>query len=256
MTVLRAGILILLTTLFGSGLVLAADTTPPTVPGQPREGTTINRDEDYDADGRYMVFWSTSVDRESGVTSYEVQEQTGASGPWIRVATSRTPRISVSGRRHGLRYAYRVRAQNRARLWSDWSPPSNGILVDLTPPTAVTVSDDGATMTSTTTLHAGWTASSDAESGIAGYEYVIRQDSTAGPIIKDWTSAGLTTEVTRTTLQLSSGSIYYIGVRAKNRAGLFSKPSYSDGILVQPLDTTPPKVVIVYPKDGALFGAH
>lgn len=103
----------------------------------------------------------------------------------------------------------------------------------------MTVSDDGATTDSTTTLHATWTASSDPGSGIAEYQYLIRQDSTDGLILVHWTSTGMATEVSRTDLSLISGKTYYVGVRAKNRDGLYGAIAYSDGITVLARDTPP-----------------
>jgi len=147
-----------------------------------------------------------------------------------------------------------VRAKNGAGLWGAWSATSDGILVDKTAPSAVTVTDDGATTSSTTQLHAVWTASSDAQSGIAGYEYLIRQDSTSGTILVNWTSTGTTTSVTKTGLSLVAGKTYYFGVRAKNGAGLYSTTAYSNGILVQAGDTTPPTLTFTSPVDQAIIG--
>lgn len=120
---------------------------------------------------------------------------------------------------------------------------------DTTPPAPVVVTDDGATTTSTTSLHATWTASSDAESGLLRYEYLIRQDRTSGPIIVNWTSAGLVTEGTRTGLSLLPGRAYYIGVRAKNGAGLYAGTRYSNGITTA--DTTPPSGTITIDAGAA-----
>ena len=103
----------------------------------------------------------------------------------------------------------------------------------------MTVSDDGAATDSTTTLHATWTASSDQGSGIAEYQYLIRQDSTDGLILVDWTSTGMATEVSRTDLSLLSGATYFIGVRAKNRDGLYGPIAYSNGVTVLARDIPP-----------------
>ena len=225
--------------LFHAAVALAADTTPPSAPGQPREGSLFS-DEDYDADGTYPISWAAAFDRKSGIAAYALQEQVGATGTWTTLSDTITSRhFTVEDRRHNTQYFYRVRAKNGAGLWGPWSVSSDGILVDQTAPSPVTVTDDGATTSSTTTLHATWTASSDDESGISLYRYLIRQDSTSGAIIVKWTSVGLATEVTRTDLHLTDGTSYYIGVQAKNGAGLRSSTRYSDGILVR-VDTEPP----------------
>src|SRR3989338_6921901 len=107
---------------------------------------------------------------------------------------------------------------------------------DTTPPPTPVVTDDGTYTTVTTSLHATWT-SSDAESGIVEYQYLIRQDSTTGTIIVGWTSTGTTASVTRTGLSLLQGKLYYVQVKAKNGAVLWSLVGSSKGIRV---DTTAP----------------
>jgi chitodextrinase len=208
--------------------------------GVPDGGSENVPDVDYDSDGAYTVFWAAASDPQSGIKVYLLQEQAGASGKWRTLtSTLRATRFSVSGRLDKGRYFYQVRAQNTAGLWGPFSPPSDGVLVDTTAPTPVTVTDDGATSFSTTTLHATWSAADDPESGVMQYDYLIRQDSTTGTITVNWTSVGLATEVTRAGLRLVLGKKYFFGVRAKNRAGLSSSVRYSDGIIVQP-DPTPP----------------
>jgi hypothetical protein len=223
----------------GSSNGIKVDASAPSAPGLPKEGSSTT-DLDYDGDGAYTIYWSASTDAESGISAYQVQERIGTTGTWTTLTSSvTTTSYAVSSRVHNTRYFYQVRAKNGAGLWGSWSATSDGILVDKTAPSAVTVTDDGVTTFSTTQLHARWTASNDAESGISDYEYLIRQDSTTGTIIVNWTSAGLVTEWTRTGLSLTIGKTYYIGVRAKNGSALYSAAAYSDGITVQ-ADTTPP----------------
>lgn len=238
----------------GSSNGIKVDTTAPGAPGLPKEGSS-STDYDYDGDGSYTVYWSAASDAESGINYYEVQEQNVTDGsPWTTLISNRaSTNYSVSGRVDKKKYIYRVRAQNKAGLWGNWSSTSDGILIDKTVPTIpASVTDDGATTTSTTTLHATWTASSDAESGILLYDYIIRQDSTTGPTIVNYTSVGLATEVTRTGLSLINGKTYFIGVRAKNGALLYSGVKYSDGITVQSVDTTPPSGTIQI-NDNAIY---
>jgi hypothetical protein len=229
---------------------IKVDTTAPTAPGQPKEGSSS--DLDYDGDGSYTVYWSSASDPESGISAYEVQEKVGPGGTWKTLTSSRTSSsFSVSSRQHNTQYFYQVRARNKVGLWGPWSPVSDGLLVDKTAPSAVTVTDDGAITTSKTSLHAVWTASSDPESGIAYYQYLIRQDSTSGTILVNWTAIGTATEVTRTGLSLVTGKTYYIGIRAKNGAGTYSSVSYSDGIAAQ-TDTTSPTGTISI-NNGAAY---
>ncbi len=100
---------------------------------------------------------------------------------------------------------------------------------DATAPTIPAVTDDGATTTSVSSLHASWSAT-DPGSGVAEYEYRLLEQ--GGPVIRDWTSAGSATEVTVTFLSLAPGKTYVFEVRATNAAGLTSGVGTSDGITV------------------------
>ncbi len=110
------------------------------------------------------------------------------------------------------------------------------IKTDVTPPPPPQVIDDGDFTANPSELHASWSCA-DPESGIAGYEYAIRDS--AGHDVVAFTDAGSATEVTCSGLQLATGEHYYFAVRAVNGAGLWSEVGLSDGILV---DATPPIV--------------
>ena len=233
--------------------IRAPDPTEPSAPGQPTEGSST--DLDYDGDGAYAVYWTAAVDADSGIAAYELQEQVGVGGAWVTLtSTSTALSFSVSGRLDKTSYRYQARAKNGVGTWGPWSVASDGMLIDKTAPSTIAaVTDDGATTFSTTTLHATWTPSADVESGIAAYEYLIRQDSTAGAILLNWTPVGIATQVTRTGLSLINGKKYFIAVRAKNGAGLYCALRYSDGITIV-VDTTPPVITITAPVDGAIVG--
>jgi fibronectin type 3 domain-containing protein len=112
------------------------------------------------------------------------------------------------------------------------TPLTRSFIVDDTRPTIPVVTDQGATVLfGATELSASW-ASSDPETGIVEYQYKITQDSTTGYVIKDWTSVGTSTSVKAADLVLIGNTTYYFGVRAKNGAGIWSFPGYSDGIRV------------------------
>ncbi len=142
--------------------------------------------------------------------------------------------------------------QYTAYLWANDNSRNTGFVakgnwtVDATPPAVPVVSDDGAYSTAAGRLHAAWTAS-DAESGVAEYQYAVGTTS-GGTQLVGWTSAGVLTEVTRTGLSLTDGTAYYVSVKARNGAGLWSSVGSSDGIIV---DTTPPSIPVV--SDGGAF---
>ncbi len=125
---------------------------------------------------------------------------------------------------------------------------------DISSPTSVSPVNDGTGAditytTSLTQLAANWSASSDAESGIARYWYTIGT-SAGGTDVVDWTDAGMALAVTRTSLDLTNGQTYYFSVKAENGAGLTSPVATSNG---QKADADAPTVVAsVY--DGSSAG--
>lgn len=78
-------------------------------------------------------------------------------------------------------------------------------------------------------ISANWTSSKDSHSGIAAYWYAI---GTAPGLsdVESWTKV-LALDFTVTNLPLQNNTIYYVGIKSENNAGLFSDSSYSDGQL-------------------------
>ena len=115
---------------------------------------------------------------------------------------------------------------------------------DTTPPTTPSVSDGGQFTSLASQLHASWT-SSDAESGIVEYQYAIGTAIDTEPHRTDvvsWTSVGTGVEVTKTGLSLTSGTMYFFSVKAKDRLGNWSAVGFSDGIKVDTSIPTLPTV--------------
>ena len=127
---------------------------------------------------------------------------------------------------------------------------TNGITIDTTAPTAGTASDDGTHTSSTTTLSASWTGFSDATSGLAEYSYSIGT-SAGGTTVRDWTSVATNTNVSATGLNLTSGTQYFINVRAKDNVGNLSTVASTNGITI---DTTAPTAGTAS-DDGAYTGS-
>ena len=105
------------------------------------------------------------------------------------------------------------------------------IRIDNTAPDTPIVTDDSDCVTDGSQLHASWT-SSDLESGIAEYQYAIGR-TPGGSDVVGWTSAGFSTEITHTGLNLPPGQTYYFTVKAMNEACLWSSEGNSDGISYQ-----------------------
>ncbi|MCE5199476.1 MAG: PQQ-binding-like beta-propeller repeat protein [Armatimonadota bacterium] len=200
--------------------------------------------------GRIHASWTAS-DAESGISRYEyaIGTSSGAQDviPFTAIGTStevtRTDLTLVSGKD----YYVSVRATNGAGLVSVVGT-SDGIRTDWTVPTTPVVTDDGAYSTLPNTLHATW-SSTDAESGLARYEYAIGTSAGAQDLVP-FTSAGLAIEITSSNLALVNGKDYFFSVRSVNRAGLVSAVGVSNGIRV---DTTPPTPPVVF-DDGEYTG--
>ncbi len=212
------------------------DITPPTTPVVTDGGT-------YTSSATTLTARWTSSDPESGIKSYSYKiTQDSVIGTVVKnwTSTGTTPSVTATGLtlQQGKQYYFTVIAENPLKQLSVQGY-SNGIKVDTTAPSAPTVADEGVSTISTTSLKVLWVLSSDAESGIANYEYKITQDSISGAIIKNWTVttngvvSGTSPAVTVTGLTLGHGKNYYFSMRAKNGAGIYSAVKYSNGILVK-----------------------
>lgn len=122
------------------------------------------------------------------------------------------------------------------------------IFLDTTGPNTPVVTDDGLYTSSATQLHASW-VSSDPQTGIAEYQYAIGT-TIGGTELVNWRQAGTQTEITHKGLSLTKSQIYYISVKAKNGAGIWSQVGCSDGITV---NNNPPVISYVIPANGSGF---
>lgn len=214
-----------------------------TAPSQP----IVTDDGAYTTIGTQLhAKWSSS-DPQSGIAKYECAVGTTPGGTdalaWTSAGTATDYVITVPTLISGKTYYISARAINGAGTAS-LVGTSDGILVDFTPPTTPVVVDDGQYTTDTSKLHATWT-SQDPETGIVGFEYSVGT-TLGGTEFVNWTSVGMDTSITRTGLTLTSGTTYYVNVRATNGVGLKSIGS-SDGLTI---DTTAPPVPTVT-DDGA-----
>lgn len=155
---------------------------------------------------------------------------------WLTPGTSWSGgSISLSPSSGDGYYYLHVRAFNGDDMGNNAQVANYGpFKFDSTPPTMVSVEDEGNWTPSLTTLSAWWTASSDGDgSGVHHYEYAIgtsdnRQD------VKGWTPVGTDTSVTASGLSLQEGQQYFFQVRAVDNVGNISQPAVSSGITVAP----------------------
>jgi|GEM_PF-806313 len=210
------------------------DKTPPSVP-------IVTDDGDYWADATVLHATWAAQDAESGIASYSycIGSAPGTSDiyPWTSTTESG---VTVTGLSlaNGGKYYFSVKATNGVGLESAIGS-SDGITIDTTPPSQPVVSDDGDYTSMTDSLHASY-LSSDAQSGVIEYAYCVGTAPGASDVV-GWTSAGQMTSITAYNLTLTTGVRYYISVKARNGAGLWSAAGTSDGIEYRPQ-------VAVWPK--------
>jgi len=222
------------------------DVSSPPAPGYVYDGTG--------ADAAYSSFasqlsanWGVATDPQSGVVKYwyAIGSTPGATDILGWTDNGASPAVTASGLglTSGFVYYFTVKAQNGAGLISV-PVNSNGQMVDISPPGAVTGVKDGAGpdvafTSSSYRLYANWNASADAQSGVAKYRYAIGTTA-GGTNISGWTDNGLSLSAVKTGLALVSGTTYYFSVQAENGAGLLSAAGNSDGQMV---DTSSPSPV-------------
>jgi len=227
----------------GAGLLSAAansngqlvDATAPAAPSTSRDGT--GADINYTGSlTQLSANWNAGSDAQSGIVKYWYAIGTAAGGTNVAGWTDNGGSLSVTrtglSLSNGTTYYFTVKAENGAGLLSA-AANSDGQLVDTSAPAAVATVNDGAGADivytgSLTQLKANWSASSDAQSGVAKYWYAIGT-AAGGTDVAGWTDNGGSLSVTKTGLSLTTGQTYYFSVKAENRAGLLSAAANSNG---------------------------
>jgi hypothetical protein len=151
--------------------------------------------------------------------------------------------IEITGTRHVVSLHYQS-VDNAGNLELS---KSVDIKIDKTAPSTPVV-EDGEFTNFITQFHASWTAASDAESGVVEYLYSIGMVPD-GSGFENWTFSGAETDLTITGLSLVWGQTYYLGVRAKNGAGIYSDTGISDGIYVNAIPVVADIPDVSFPED-------
>ena len=219
-----------------------ADVTPPTVPvlESPADGATLPQPTQP-----WSFHWADSSDPESGIKQYQLYVKLTGAAPAIDIEVVPSSYSVTSGgfipAENCSNWTWKVRAQNNAGLWSDWSPTRTFDVeppeqADVTPPTVPTLQSpaDGAVLPQPTQPWAfHWTDSSDPESGIKQYQLYVKLTG-AAPAID--------IEVVPSSYSVTSGgfipaencSNWTWKVRAQNNAGLWSDWSPTRTFDVEP----------------------
>ncbi len=135
----------------------------------------------------------------------------------------------------GTTYYFSVKATDNAGLVGSATNSSGCTVSSSDIPTAPPAVYDGTTTgvetpytTSTTQLSANWSAASDPQSGITGYQYAIGTTA-GGTNVVAWTALGNVLTVTKTGLSLTNGQKYYFSVKAVNGVGTVGPATNSPG---------------------------
>src|SRR5439155_26648887 len=105
---------------------------------------------------------------------------------------------------------------------------------------------------STTSISANWSGFSDSGSGIASYSWAIGT-TPGGTNILAFTNIGNVTSRTQTGLTLTSGTTYYVSVKATDNAGNVSSVATSNGVSVD--SVAPTTASVTTPVGGSSFRA-
>ena len=132
---------------------------------------------------------------------------------------------------------------------------SNDLNIDWTPPNDPTwVFDGGGSDVDTTfsnnQLTGNWSNSSDPNSGFLNFEYSFGTAPGDFSITGAWIDNLVSNSVVQNALSLSYNTTYFLNVKARNNAGLYSNIVSSDGILV--LQAGSPPVVNFQTNDSVI----
>jgi hypothetical protein len=212
------------------------DSSAPSAPANVRDGTGTDIST-TSSNTQLSANWDASADAESGISGYQYAIGTTAGGTqtvnWTSLGNVTTVTKAGLTLTVGQAYYFSVKAVNGAGLTGSATNSNGQTVVDITAPSAPPAVRDGtgadiSTTNSTTQLSANWDASTDAESGISGYQYAIGTTA-GGTQTVTWTSLGNVTTVTKAGLTLTVGQTYYFSVKAVNGAGLTGNATNSNG---------------------------
>ncbi|UCE05622.1 MAG: T9SS type A sorting domain-containing protein [bacterium] len=191
------------------------DITPPITTSTP-----IDQGEFSGIDS-VLFQWDPAVDEESGIIDYQLQVGTAIDSVdifdrWIGKALNYT----VVGKQAQTLYA-RIRAKSGAQSLSDWSDWSDGITIDMTPPTEPGKPYSEALVVNFANVPFYWDQASEDISDIMDYHLrVIDVNASNEVIFDDWVG-----NVTEYIISGEDGQRFVATVQAKNSAGLVG--SYS-----------------------------
>ena len=187
------------------------------------QGPPIDQGE-YSGTDSVLFHWNPAVDQESGIIDYHLQVGTAIDSAdlfdgWIGDVLNYT----VVGVQAQTLYG-RLRTKNGAQSLSDWSDWSDGITIDLTPPTAPGKPYSEAQTINFFDIPFFWDAATEDIGEIANYQLKvidIRADSQV--VFDQWVG-----NVLQFTVSGHDGQALIASVRAQNKAGLIGPWATAD----------------------------
>jgi hypothetical protein len=193
-------------------------------------------------DGSYLssttqtpnLTWVAGSDAHSGIKNYEIAIGTSAGGVdvlnWMSTNSTNISHIQTGlSLTNGVTYFASLRAIDNADNISN-TIQSDGWIVDSNAPSLATDFSDGGEInfSTTSTKLMNWVASSDAVSGILGYEIALGTTA-GGTDILNWTSVGNVITETIDSLTLFGNRRYYASLRSVDVVGNRTASVMSDG---------------------------
>ncbi len=210
------------------------DRSIPSAPGIPTDA------DQYSSSLDVTFSWSRATDEESGIAGYRVKiDKPPGMEEFYECFFDECQhsdglyRLAVRGE-HGQTLYASVQAFNGSGIEGHWSPRSDGITIDTTPPTLAGTPTDEGDFTDAASTTFCWRAAGDEQTGISGYQLQVGTSIGGNEVYDEWLSTELCQGVNLLALAWRpDAQILYARVRARNGAGLegtWSNPS--DGIMV------------------------
>jgi len=208
--------------------------TAVTVDMEPPETGPVHDVGAFSPSSNITFTWDPFRDSISGIKGYYIAIGSAPGTDDILVTFTNKTIYVYKGALGGKTYYAKVRGVDNAGNIGWWGQPSDGIQIDITPPSDVSLVVPVKFANTVSYLYIEWTASNDDISGIQYYMFALGTTN-GGTDLVFWTRAN-GTSAKATALSLQDGKTYYISVKAINGAGL------EGNVLKVPvtIDTVPP----------------
>ncbi len=212
-------------------------------PDAPVISSPTHTENDWESDNNPIFNWTEPDDNgyDSGIRAYSYVLDTDPNTIPDEIPEGDTQNLSdvrsaaYNNIIDGTLY-FHVRAQDNAQNWG--ATDHYKIMVDSSPPT-VPIITNPLILSNSTTLTIDFIPSKDPESGVESYE-IVANDSDGNTINDTFPEDGSNS----TTLSVNEGVIYFVKMRARNHAGVYSLWSNEVGAIA---DETAPEITFIKP---------